>query len=54
MEVPDLKQLEICLIKKNPCKRVMECAAAFCVLFGQAGMRFKQQTEWNESEESVI
>ena len=53
MEVSDLKQLEVCLIK-NQCKRVMECAAAFCVVIGQAGLRFEQQTEWNESEESVI
>jgi hypothetical protein len=42
MEVLDLKQLEVCLIK-NQCKRVMECAAAFCVVIGQAELRFEQQ-----------
>ena len=31
MEVSDLKQLEVCLIK-NQCKRVRGCAAAFCVV----------------------
>ena len=42
MEVSDLKQLEVCLIK-NQCKRVMEYAAAFCVVIGQAELRFEQQ-----------
>ena len=42
MEVSDLKRLEVCLIK-NQCKRVRGCAAAFCVVIGQAEPRFKQQ-----------